>query len=125
MIPRPGEPGDETWAGSPFESRWMTGVWGQLTYDPGARSRLLRIDRRRPGSEAQRKMPGATMAGTNTRFAVRPEDRRGRLEAPGAAARQLGSGMHVRNDDHQHAGESRSAGMLSVNPDARRGRARR
>src|SRR5216684_2160450 len=34
MIPRPGEPGDETWAGSPFEKRWMTGVWGQLTYDP-------------------------------------------------------------------------------------------
>src|SRR5881628_379228 len=28
MIPRPGQPGNETWAGSPFESRWMTGVWG-------------------------------------------------------------------------------------------------
>ena len=55
MIPRPGQPGDETWAGSPFESRWMTGVWGQLTYDPGARSRLLRVERRRPrlGGSAQ------------------------------------------------------------------------
>jgi alcohol dehydrogenase (cytochrome c) len=30
LIPRPGQPGDETWAGSPFENRWMTGVWGQL-----------------------------------------------------------------------------------------------
>ena len=34
MIPRPGQPGDETWGGSSFDSRWMTGVWGQLTYDP-------------------------------------------------------------------------------------------
>ena len=34
MIPRPGEPGDETWAGSLYETRWMTGVWGTLTYDP-------------------------------------------------------------------------------------------
>jgi alcohol dehydrogenase (cytochrome c) len=28
LYPRPGEPGDETWAGSPFELRWLTGVWG-------------------------------------------------------------------------------------------------
>jgi hypothetical protein len=28
------------------------------------------------------------------------------LEAPNLAARQLGSGMHVRNDGHQHAGQS-------------------
>ena len=30
LVPRPGEPGDETWtwAGSPFESRWMTGFGG-------------------------------------------------------------------------------------------------
>jgi alcohol dehydrogenase (cytochrome c) len=72
MIPRPGTPGDETWAGSPFESRWMTGVWGQLTYDPELDLVYYGSSGAGPASEAQRKMPGATMAGTNTRFAVRP-----------------------------------------------------
>src|SRR6516162_9654644 len=73
MIPRPGEPGDETWAGSPFESRWMTGVWGELTYDPELDLVYYGSSGVGPASEAQRKMPGATMAGTNTRFAVRPK----------------------------------------------------
>jgi alcohol dehydrogenase (cytochrome c) len=72
MIPRPGQPGDETWAGSPFESRWMTGVWGQLTYDPDLDLVYYGSTGVGPASEAQRNMPGATMAGTNTRFAVRP-----------------------------------------------------
>jgi alcohol dehydrogenase (cytochrome c) len=73
MIPRPGEPGDETWAGSPFESRWMTGVWGHLTYDPELDLVYYGSSGVGPASEAQRKMPGATMAGTDTRFAVRPK----------------------------------------------------
>jgi alcohol dehydrogenase (cytochrome c) len=73
MIPRPGEPGDETWAGSPYESRWMTGVWGHLTYDPELDLIYYGSSGVGPASEAQRKMPGATMAGTNTRFAVRPK----------------------------------------------------
>jgi alcohol dehydrogenase (cytochrome c) len=73
MIPRPGEPGDDTWAGSPYESRWMTGVWGHLTYDPELDLVYYGSSGVGPASEAQRKMPGATMAGTNTRFAVRPK----------------------------------------------------
>ena len=73
LIPRPGQPGDETWAGSPFESRWMTGVWGQLTYDPELDLVYYGSSGVGPASEAERKMLGATMAGTNTRFAVRPK----------------------------------------------------
>jgi alcohol dehydrogenase (cytochrome c) len=73
MIPRPGQPGDETWAGSPFESRWMTGAWGQITYDPELDLVYYGSTGVGPASEAQRKMPGATMAGTNTRWAVRPK----------------------------------------------------
>ncbi len=72
MIPRPGEPGDETWAGSPFEDRWMTGVWGHLVYEPELDLVYYGSSAVGPASEAQRNMPGATMAGTNTRFAVRP-----------------------------------------------------
>ena len=73
IIPRPGQPGDETWAGSPFEKRWMTGVWGQITYDPELDLVYYGSSGVGPASEAQRGMPGATMAGTNTRFAVRPK----------------------------------------------------
>lgn len=73
MIPRPGQPGDETWAGSPYEKRWMTGVWGQITYDPELDLVYYGSTGVGPASEAQRGMPGATMAGTNTRFAVRPK----------------------------------------------------
>ena len=73
MIPRQGEPGDDTWAGSSYESRWMTGVWGHLTYDPDLDLVYYGSSGVGPASEAQRKMPGATMAGTNTRFAVRPK----------------------------------------------------
>ena len=73
IIPRPGQPGDETWAGSPFEKRWMSGVWGEITYDPELDLAYYGSSGVGPASEAQRNMPGATMAGTNTRFAVRPK----------------------------------------------------
>src|SRR4029453_5296360 len=73
MIPRPGGPGDETWAGPPDETRWMAGVWGHLTYDPDLDLMYYGSSGVGPASEAQRKMPGATMAGTDTRFAVRPK----------------------------------------------------
>jgi len=33
-MPRPGEPGDESWAGLPDESRWHTGTWLVPSYDP-------------------------------------------------------------------------------------------
>src|SRR5216117_2856681 len=121
MVPRPGEPGDETWAGSPFESRWMTGVWGQLTYDPELDLVYYGSSGVGPASEAQRKMPGATMAGTNTRFAVRPKT--GEV----VWKHQV---LPRDNWDQQCTFERMiidtpvnpdPAGMLSVNPDARRG----
>ena len=34
VIPKKGQPGDDTWGGMPFDQRWMTGVWGPITYDP-------------------------------------------------------------------------------------------
>ncbi len=33
-IPRPGEPGDESWGGVPFEQRWHVGAWMVPSYDP-------------------------------------------------------------------------------------------
>ena len=73
VIPHPGEPGDETWTGKPFNERWMTGVWGPITYDPDANIAYYGSSGVGPASEAQRGQIGATMAGTDTRFAVDPK----------------------------------------------------
>jgi alcohol dehydrogenase (cytochrome c) len=73
VIPRPGQPGDETWGGTPFESRYCTGVWGQIGYDPELNLVNYGSTGICPASEAQRGQIGATMAGTNERWAVRPD----------------------------------------------------
>ena len=33
-LPRPGEPGDESWGGVPLEQRWHVGTWMVPSYDP-------------------------------------------------------------------------------------------
>ena len=33
-IPKPGEPGDETWGDIPYEKRWHVGTWMVPSYDP-------------------------------------------------------------------------------------------
>jgi PQQ-dependent dehydrogenase (methanol/ethanol family) len=33
-IPKPGEPGDESWGGIPYEQRWHVGAWMVPSYDP-------------------------------------------------------------------------------------------
>jgi PQQ-dependent dehydrogenase (methanol/ethanol family) len=33
-IPKPGEPGDESWGGIPYENRWHVGAWMVPSYDP-------------------------------------------------------------------------------------------
>ena len=107
MIPRPGEPGDETWAGSPFEARWMTGVWGHIVYDP----ELDLVYYGSSGVGPALGSPAQHARGNHGRYqhALRrpPPHRRSRLEAPGPAARQLGPGVHLRDDGDQHAGQSR------------------
>jgi alcohol dehydrogenase (cytochrome c) len=121
MIPRPGEPGDETWAGSPFESRWMTGVWGQLTYDPELDLVYYGSSGVGPASEAQRKMPGATMTGTNTRFAVRPKTGevvwKHQVLPRDNWDQECTFEMMIINTPVNPS----ATDMLSVNPDARRG----
>jgi alcohol dehydrogenase (cytochrome c) len=121
LIPRPGQPGDETWAGSPFESRWMTGVWGELTYDPELDLVYYGSSGVGPASEAQRNMPGATMAGTDTRFAVRPKTGevfwKHQVLPRDNWDQECTFEMMIINTPVNPI----AAGMLSVNPDARRG----
>jgi alcohol dehydrogenase (cytochrome c) len=123
LIPRPGQPRDETWAGSPFESRWMTGVWGQLTYDPELDLVYYGSSGVGPASEAQRNMPGATMAGTDTRFAVKPKTGeiiwKHQVLPRDNWDQECTYEMMVINTPVNP--DVSAAGMLSVNPDARRG----
>jgi alcohol dehydrogenase (cytochrome c) len=123
MIPRPGQPGDETWAGSPFETRWMTGVWGQLTYDPELDLVFYGSSAVGPASETQRNMPGATMTGTNTRFAVKPKTGevvwRHQVLPRDNWDQECTFEMMVINTPVNP--DASATGMLAVNPDARRG----
>lgn len=74
VIPGKGEPGDETWGGMPFEQRWMTGVWGPITYDPELNLAFYGSSGVGPAADVQRGIKGvATLAGTNTRFAIEPK----------------------------------------------------
>ena len=73
FIPKPGEPGDETWGKTPYEKRWMTGAWGPITYDPELNLVFYGSTAVGPAAEGQRDGIGATMAGTNTRYAVDPK----------------------------------------------------
>ncbi|HEX4273095.1 MAG TPA: PQQ-binding-like beta-propeller repeat protein [Rhizomicrobium sp.] len=73
LIPKPGEPGDKSWGKLPFEKRWITGVWGPITYDPQLDLVYYGSSGTGPSADAQRGNVGATMEGTNTRFAVEPK----------------------------------------------------
>ncbi|HSS14718.1 MAG TPA: PQQ-binding-like beta-propeller repeat protein [Rhizomicrobium sp.] len=74
LIPKKGEPGDETWGGMPFEQRWMTGVWGPITYDPELNLAYYGSSGVGPAADVQRGVKGlSTLAGTNTRYAVDPK----------------------------------------------------
>jgi alcohol dehydrogenase (cytochrome c) len=75
VIPRPGQPGDETWGGTDFFSRWCTGVWGQIVYDPVQNLVHYGSTGTCPASDWARGVAGkkATLAGTDTRWAVRPD----------------------------------------------------
>jgi alcohol dehydrogenase (cytochrome c) len=75
VIPHPDGPGDETWRGMPFEDRWCTGVWGPIVYDPVQNLVHYGSSGICPASDFQRGVAGknATLAGTNTRWAVRPD----------------------------------------------------
>jgi alcohol dehydrogenase (cytochrome c) len=123
LIPHPGQPGDETWGGAPFEKRWITGVWGQLTYDPELDLVYYGSSGAGPASEAQRGTIGGTMAGTNTRWAVKPKSgevvwRHQTLPRDNWDQECTFEMMVINTPVNPDAG---APGMLSTNPDAQRG----
>ncbi|MGC4253009.1 MAG: PQQ-binding-like beta-propeller repeat protein [Sphingobium sp.] len=73
FLPKKGQKGYDTWGGMPEEKRWGTSSWGAITYDPELNLVYYGSNGAMPISEAQRKTPGASLYGTNTRFAIRPK----------------------------------------------------
>ena len=123
VIPHPGEPGDETWAGTAFENRWHTGVWGHITYDPDLDLVYYGSSGAGPASEAQRGTMGGTMAGTDTRFAVHPKTgeivwRHQTLPRDNWDQECTFEMMVINTAVNPDA---RAGGMLSINPDAKKG----
>ena len=123
MVPKPGEPGDETWGGAPFEKRWMTGVWGHLTYDPDLDIVYYGSSGAGPASETQRGTIGGTMAGSDTRWAVHPKTgeivwRHQTLPRDNWDQECTFEMMVITSNVNPDAS---AAGMMSVNPNAQRG----
>ena len=123
VIPHPGEPGDETWGGSPFEKRWHTGIWGHITYDPDLDLVYYVSSGVAPASEAQRNAPGATLAGTDTRFAIHPKSgeivwKHQTLPRDNWDQECTFEMMVINTPVNPDAA---AAGMMSINPDARKG----
>ncbi len=122
MIPKPGEPGDETWV-APYEKRWMTGVWGHLTYDPDLDLIFYGSSGAGPASETQRGTIGGTMAGSDTRWAVHPKTgevvwKHQTLPRDNWDQECTFEMMVLTTSVNPDAS---AAGMMSVNPDAKRG----
>jgi len=60
-IPRPGEPGNETWGDIPYESRWHVGAWMVPSYDPELN--LLYV-----GTSVTSPAPKFMLAGNNRQY---------------------------------------------------------
>ncbi|MBA3886808.1 MAG: PQQ-binding-like beta-propeller repeat protein [Acidobacteria bacterium] len=69
-IPRPGEPGDETWAGLPYERRWHVGTWGGGSYDPELNLIYWGTSVPAPSLEQVRGTPGGDALYSNATLAI-------------------------------------------------------
>jgi alcohol dehydrogenase (cytochrome c) len=70
VIPRPGEPGDDTWAGLPLEERRHVGAWGPGSYDPELDLLYWGTSVPSPSLERIRGTPGADLLYSNSTLAL-------------------------------------------------------
>jgi PQQ-dependent dehydrogenase (methanol/ethanol family) len=76
-IPRPGEPGDETWGALPYERRLHVGAWGVGSYDPRLNLVYWGTSVPAPSLERLRGTPGQDVLFSNSTLAI--DARSGRL----------------------------------------------
>ena len=70
LIPRPGEPGDETWGGLPYERRLHIGAWGVGSYDPELNLIYWGTSVPTPSLERLRGTPGQDVLFSNSTLAI-------------------------------------------------------
>jgi PQQ-dependent dehydrogenase (methanol/ethanol family) len=70
IIPRPGEPGDETWGGLPYERRVHVGAWGFGSYDPKLRLLYWGTSVPAPSLERLRGTVGQDVLFSNSTLAI-------------------------------------------------------
>ena len=107
-IPKPGEPGDETWGGVPMEQRWHVGTWMVPSYDPRTESDLRRNfrDDTRAEIHSRRQQQQAPLSQLHT--GAERRHRKDRVVLP-AHRRSLGSGSSVRTHSRGHRGRAQCA----------------
>ena len=60
-IPKPGEPGNETWGNIPYEQRWHVGMWMVPSYDPETKHVIV-------GTSVTAPAPKFMLAGNNNQY---------------------------------------------------------
>ena len=95
-IPRPGEPGDETWGGLPFEKRFHVGAWFVGSYDPELDLIYWGTSVPAPSPEILRGTGDGENALLQQHRRTRSGDRQAGVVLPTSTARQLGSRPPVR-----------------------------
>ena len=100
-IPKPGEPGDETWGDIPYEKRWHVGMWMVPSFDP-------ELNRIYVGTSVTAPAPKYMLGGNRGAAPLsqldaraRRRHRRDRLVLP-ARRRSLGSRSSVRAAARRH-----------------------
>lgn len=73
LIPRPGEPGDETWGDVPYESRRHVGAWVVGSYDPDLNLIYWGTSVPAPSLEVVRGTPGLDVLYSNSTLALDAE----------------------------------------------------
>ena len=72
-IPRPGEPGDETWGGLPLERRYHVGAWHVGSYDPELDLIYWGTSVPAPSPEVLRGSGAGSLLYSNSTLALRPD----------------------------------------------------
>jgi len=76
VIPRPGESGDDTWGGLPFEKRRHVGAWGWGSFDPDLNMLYWGTSVPAPSNEVLRGTVNANILYTNSTLALDPDSGR-------------------------------------------------
>ena len=91
-IPKPGEPGDDSWGGLPDERRWHVGSWGNVpSYDPELGLLYWGTSVPQPSLERLRGTEGRDVLYSNSTLATDPATGRLVWYYQHLPARQLGS----------------------------------